>query len=161
MMTLYELREWFLSLKVGAIRPVEFRNSGNRCSTVLHREPPYGVELIVWQPGCVVPVHHHPNMESLVESVNGDGVLLLGETEEEAKKKLERASFWPARKLRSKLVHIPAGAWHGGKTGDTGMIFYSFQKWSGQVEQSVAGQDWKGPALPTPNVSRFSHETAS
>lgn len=155
MMSLYELRDWFLRQEMKDFRPVEFRNSGNRCSTVLYRNPPYGIELIVWQPNCVVPAHVHPNMESLVMHLNGDGVLVLGENEEDASEKIARASIWPAKRLHSRNIHIECDRWHGGKTGSTGMVFFSFQRWSGLVEQSVAGQDWKGPALPTPNISKF------
>lgn len=155
MMTLHELKDDFLRQPVTEFRPIEVRNSGNRMSMILYRQPPFQIELVIWSAGLVMQAHCHPNLDSLGVHVSGDAVFIRGDSEQKVNDFLGRAKIWPASKVHNyQNLRAHPGEWHGGKAGKNGAIFYSFQKWCG-AEITCAGQNYVGPKLPTPELWNF------
>lgn len=148
-MTLHELKDEFLKRPMADMRPIEVRNSGNRMSMIMYRQPPFQVELVIWMPGAVIPAHRHPNIDLFALPVSGGLVLIVGDTETKVNHLLGRAKTWAAEKLSSGgAIRIDSGDWHGGKAGKSGASFWTFQKWADDAEITAAGIDWLGDPLP-------------
>jgi hypothetical protein len=155
LMTLNELKDKFLGCPLSELKPIEVRNSGNRMSMIVYREPPFQVELVIWMPGCVVPAHRHPNIDSIQLAVSGELTLLLGSDEATTNELVARSKTWKAETLAKRPVRVRASDWHGGKTGSTGATFFSFQQWTEGSKQTAAGIDWHGPALVKPELAEM------
>lgn len=154
-MTLHELKDDFLKWTFSELRPIEVRNSGNRMSMILYRQPPFQVELVTWMPGTVVPAHTHPNIDSIQLAVSGELALVLGPDEDATNDLIERSQTWKASTLKKRPIRIGPGVWHGGKASKAGATFLSFQQWTEGVKQTAAGIDWRGPKLITPELAEM------
>ena len=96
---------------------------------VLHREGAFQTQLSIILPGAIVPVHRHLLCDSYDVAVAGSGEL----------------SLWPLLlnvPLAPRLLHVPRGAWHGGRAGDQGAAYLSFQHWQGG-EPDFISTDWE------------------
>lgn len=103
--------------------------------SILFREGRWQVELIVGTPHSSSPRHRH------LRCASAD--LLLSGT---VSGRVEGRTFAPPRgDLLSQLKTIGKGEWHGGSSGELGLIYLSFQMWDGQP--TFISQDWE--AWPT------------
>lgn len=106
---------------------------GAGMGAVLFRSGCWQVELVIGMPNFIAPPHRHPNVDTADVVLNGSvtghtGVRPFGR---------ERGP------LLANLQTIPAGARHGGKAGEFGVIYLSFQKWLNGVAPSHIGLDWE------------------
>ena len=88
---------------------------------ILFRESCWQVELITVYPNAVVAQHRHMHVES-TELPLGGGVI-IGDIDGEKLKPFHRETLF------ANLIRIPAGVWHGGRAGQNGVVWLSFQKW--------------------------------
>lgn len=146
-MTLDEYRDFFLSLPMKDLKVLECRNYGVLVASVVHREPPFQVELVQGMPGQHVPAHRHPHIDALEVHIAGDLRVVIGKTPEETDEKLKVAKVIPERWARGKSFRINHTDWHAAKVGDKGASFWSIQKWIGPVPLTAAGVDWEGGAM--------------
>jgi hypothetical protein len=107
--------------------------TGVGMAAVLFRSGCWQVELLVGMPGVVAPPHKHPNVHSadvvLCGSVCGHtGIRPFGK---------ERGP------LLANLQTIPAGFVHAGQSGESGVVYLSFQQWLNGVQPSHIILDWE------------------
>ncbi len=146
-MTLEDYHDYFLSLPMRDLKVIECRNFGVLVASVVHREPPFQVELVTGMPNQKVPAHRHPHIDALEVHISGDLRVVIGATAEEANEKLESARVIPERWARGKTFSINHDQWHAAKVGDKGASFWSIQKWIGPVPLTAAGVDWEGGVM--------------
>jgi hypothetical protein len=146
-MTLEAYRDLFLLLPMKSLKVIECRNFGVLVASVVHREPPFQVELVMGMPGQHVPAHRHPHIDAYEVHISGDLRVVVGETPEITNAKLETAKVIPERWARGKSFFIAHTDWHAAKVGDKGAAFWSIQQWTGPVPLTAAGIDWEGGAM--------------
>lgn len=106
---------------------------GYAIEVILFREACWQVELITMLPGVVVPKHRHNRVDSCDLMIGGTpGCVEIGER---AISPLRRGS------LAANLVRVGKGVWHHGKSGKSGAVYLSFQKWDG--EPGLISEDWE------------------
>lgn len=115
-----------------ASNPLAVRSFGTFDCCVLHRRDRLQTEIVMIDPGAVIPRHTHPNVDSIDLLVRGnvsafeiDGTTLT-------------------RFVRGMGLRIPAGAPHGGTAlaEGIGVWFLSCQRW--RVPQKHIALDWAG-----------------
>jgi hypothetical protein len=142
--SLTEYRDFFLALPASAFHVLEIRNYGSLVASVVHRYPPFQVELVMAEPNTKVPAHRHPNIDALEVHISGDLRLVIGPTREETDALLEKARPIPEHRARGHSFPIRSTDWHAAIVGRKPAAFWSFQKWTGAVPMTAAGVDWEG-----------------
>lgn len=114
-------------------------HQGVQCA-ILHRDACYQAELIVVQPGVIIPTHTHPGTDSIEVPVAGavrfwiDGKDLYRGIDDARLLKL----------IRGNGLRIAQDAPHGGRALPTiGAMFLSFQRWEGaprHIGENYVGQ---------------------
>lgn len=143
-MTLEQYRDKFLSLPMSELKVIECRHFGSLVASVVHREFPFQVELVIGLPNQSVPAHRHPRINALEVHVSGDLRVVIGATPEETNERLKTARLIPEHRARGRSFRIPSTAWHAAKTGPKGATFWSIQQWTGLAPLTAAGVDWEG-----------------
>lgn len=131
---------------------------GNGPALVMHREPPFQVQLFVCTPNTVIPKHSHPHVESYEVNVSGDVEFLLEDqaafpenligTEKKDGSGLPR--FWGYR------TYVGPNAKHKAIIGPRGGAFLSIQKWLRDPPTSV-DEDWEGSPMSADHMEALSH----
>jgi len=145
----------FLAQPISQMRMLECRNSGNRFSYILDRKENFQCEMIVWGANLTIPAHRHPNVYGRAYHISGDMTFILGNTEDETNELISRAKIWKGKFYEGRVIDIGPGNWHGGKTGETGASFFSFQAWTPKAKPTAAGMDWEGPKLPVAHFTKI------
>lgn len=123
--------------------PELMRDFGGVQTSVLHRDGPYQVELVVVAPGLVIPPHVHPGTDSIEIGVSGlmrftiDGEEPHADIEDDGRLMVF---------LKGKGLRIPATAVHGGVAHKAyGAKFLSVQRWEGP--QTFIGNNYVGQGV--------------
>lgn len=126
---------------------------------VLFRQPPYQVQLFLFEPGTDIKMHRHAGVDSFEHYLTGEvyfvknGVELLDRREfRNNADGISIAYFRP----EGCAIRVRPDDWHGAKIGPKGGGFLSIQKWlngtPGRVEQI-----WEGEALDATHRSQLTH----
>jgi hypothetical protein len=106
--------------------------------TVLHRDPPYQVELFcvcAADQATFIPIHRHPNVDTFESYVSGDIEFNING------KILKSCNIQKGD--MPQLFRVRSKDWHGAKIGPNGAVFLSLQRWA--TEPTSVGDDWIGP----------------
>lgn len=119
--------------------PIDY---GSVKTSILRSDLRFQVEVVTVAPNTVLPLHRHPDVDSIDIMVEGDilidveGVIIAGDYSCE-----RRAAF-----LNGKGLRIAADALHGGVVGPQGVTFLSCQRWKMLPLPSI-GLNWAGPRV--------------
>lgn len=153
MQTLEEYRDWFLAQPASALRVIEHRTFGALSASVVHREAPFQVELVITGPSSKLVAHRHPHIHAYEVHISGDMRIVVAETAEQAEQSLSSGALIPekiyerARRTNGHFLEIRSTDWHAGAFGAGGASFWSIQKWNDGEPMTAAGIDWEGPAI--------------
>lgn len=117
------------------------RDGTGAISVVLFRDPPYQVELIIFEPGSQIPEHRHDHIDTIEVMVSGalelfvDGLQCVYERPPRPGTGMNRDVL--------KFVPIPSDAYHHGRTAGGG-CFLSVQRWKDMTPSHV-GLEWQDP----------------
>lgn len=113
-------------------KPVAVRSFGSFDCTVVHRQGNLQTELVMIDPGTVIPLHAHPNADSVDLLVRGNV------------SSFEVSGQKLARFVLGMGLRIPAGEPHGGsaQADDIGVWFLSCQRW--RIPPNHIALDWEG-----------------
>jgi hypothetical protein len=157
MKTLEQYRDEFLALPLSSLKVIEHRNYGILTATVVHREAPFQVEMVITQPKAQLVAHRHPHIDAYEVYISGDLRFVAGESAEQTNQlladiskvpeKIFKRAFERFKREHGPYFHIKSTDWHAGFAGETGAAFWSVQQWSDGEKLTAAGVDWEGPAL--------------
>lgn len=122
---------------------------GTVTTMILHRHPPFQMELIIMHPGAPPwrGEHRHPNVDSievaLYECIN------FTKNKEVAKADY----YWRGRPC----VRLRPADWHGTPYMPLGASLLSFQHWLNNKPMASVGLDWEGE--PVSDVQANLHKT--
>jgi hypothetical protein len=106
-----------------------FRGLG--LESILFRDGPWQVELIMAMPDSPAEVHRHLRCRSADLILNGS---VVGSVEGRSVTDPKRGA------LAAQLRTVGKGEWHGGAAGPKGLIYLSFQQWDGAPD--FISNDW-------------------
>lgn len=121
---------------------------GDVTSVVLYRKAPFQVQMFIAPPGCVIPEHQHPNVDSfeiyiggqILFTHNGQPVLTPDEANGENPETGMSAAF-------GKVIRVKPNDPHGGVFGESGGVFHSVQMWLNGIEPRCVGSDYIGVTM--------------
>jgi hypothetical protein len=107
---------------------------------VVYRAGPLQIELVIVGPMVSIPVHAHPDVESIEMGFSG-GIDLFVEQEQRAFARTPRADG-TSRNL-GRCVYVPANAMHSGYANESGASFLSIQRWLNGVAPGFIRRNWR------------------
>lgn len=166
---LYEYAEWVIRRGLGTMeRPLlgGIAWADPAVCVVLHRDGRFQTELVILKPGARVPLHAHPETETIDFYISGAGHARMLGPDGAWVKGARGAWLTPegrserqvARLLRGKGVRVPADVWHEAEALSSGAAFLSIQEWRGHVP-TVLVDNWVGPALSAVHAARLAAAT--
>ena len=114
---------------------------------VWYRQPPFQVELFIVPPGCIIPEHTHPNVDSYEVYIGGQirfshsGKFVVAEAD------IAKPTENGASPLRGQIIRVRPEDPHGGTFGLGGGVFFSVQHWLHGVEPHSVANDYNGPVM--------------
>ena len=142
--SLESFRDWWLAQPISALKILESRNYGAIVASVVYRQSPYQVELVIGEPNARIPAHRHPNIDAFEVHISGDLRLLYDLPRETIVELLPKAAPFPERFAKHKAIRVRPDSWHAAIAGPGGASFWSVQKWVGEVPITAAGENWEG-----------------
>ena len=128
--TLEDFRDWWLRTRKFRPPVDPLRTYPNATTVVLYRRGQYQVQMVNIAPNTTIREHDHPNIDSYEVTIGGCGdICIWGKTANTLDKTLPR------------IVSLPSGCPHGGRTGPEGGTFLSIQKWRNGVAPTCVGVD--------------------
>lgn len=140
---------------LNTVTKTSFNDNKNALTITWYNKPPFQVQLIIAEPGLIIPEHVHPNMDSFEVFVGGqinffkNGVL---ETIDYNSLKLNENDYSPNR---GNYLRVRPNDLHGGLFGESGGVFFSVQKWLNGVEPKDVTADWIGISYSSEHKSRI------
>jgi hypothetical protein len=134
--TIEDFVDWYMQSGQPLMIPwnAEVIASDDATAICIFRKAPYQVELYLVHPSIVIPVHAHPEMESIVVSIGGG---CLGTRLDNG-----MSSIWgfKGNKIQGEQTHGGQGFGFSPK----GYAMLTFQKWPEGVPLTSAAVHWKG-----------------
>jgi hypothetical protein len=157
--SLADFARWFLKQPIGALRPplepiwrFVLGSGAEVYGCCIFRAAPYQVEMFTFPatPGRIgwreVPMHRHPNVDSLEHHLVGDISFVLNGKRVASDEQISEVDEDGAQRLTGAQLRIRPKDLHGGTVGPRGGVFLSLQRWPlGTVPTSIV-LDWAGPA---------------
>jgi hypothetical protein len=115
------------------------------------RQPPFQVELFIFESDFIIPEHTHPNVDSYEVYVGGQVAFShSGEwkTFKEKPEEIKNRRYT----CNGKSIRVNANDTHGGIIGPEGGVFMSIQHWLNGEPHRIA-HDWNGKAMDDNHMS--------
>lgn len=114
---------------------IAMRTFAQGTEAVLYRSGPWQVELCSAPGGVAIARHRHNRASSM-------DLVLAGSLEATIGGRTTRSDRARGR-LLANLVPVPQGVWHEGRAGPNGVVYLSFQHWTGPI--GFLSEDWDAP----------------
>ena len=138
---------WFLDHGIGHLAPPdEIYDYGRLRSLVLHRTPPFQVELFTILAGPSFPLEHCHHYVDAIEVQIGSTPIPLT---------INGLPAVPAFIDEHIIAEIPKFTWHGITAVEKNVSFFSVQKWTPDVPMSSVALDWEGIPLNSAHRQLF------
>jgi hypothetical protein len=131
---------------VGAIERI-----GEMTAITWFRQPPFQVELFIFEKSFIIPEHKHPNVNSFEVYIGGQVAFshsgkwkTFGQMPEEIKNSKYTCN--------GKCIRVNSDDLHGGVIGPEGGMFMSVQHWLDGSPHRIA-HDWNGKAMDAHHMS--------
>ena len=120
---------------------------GDVTSVILYRQPPFQVQMFIAPPGCVIPEHTHPNVDSFEVYVGGE--IIFSHCGKPVTSKEDALSAAPngTSRLAGRVIRVRPNDPHGGVFGPNGGVFYSVQMWLNGIPPRCVGSDYIGMTM--------------
>lgn len=121
---------------------------------VWYRDPPFQVELFIAPPGCIIPEHTHPNVDSYEIYIGGQirfshsGKFIVPEED------IETPTESGASRRRGYITRVRPDDPHGGTFGPGGGVFFSVQHWLNGVDPHSVANDYSGAVMGPDHYSQ-------
>lgn len=115
------------------LRPLPEMQMFGRCmEVILYRDGALQAELVAIPAGVSIGRHRHNRAASIDVMLAGSLDGFVG---------VHKVTGRNTGELERDLFPVPRGAWHGGSSGPSGVIYLSFQEWHGTP--GFISEDWE------------------
>jgi len=130
------------------IRPPQnnavFRTN-NANAVVVYREGQYQVEMYIADPNSITPEHSHPDVESIIMFLTGEGSTTVNSKEvADPSPYFNMVNPDGTSILFKQQLRITPKDTHGLTTYNRGFAFFSIEKWPDGVEPTSVAVHWHG-----------------